>query len=194
MFVVAATKDDRPIHLPGLDCHVFCRGSWTITVGASSAGVQVTSHGNGFSLVESPLAGAARPMELPVATVELAADCTELRITKPLYSGRPIYFHQNEAGEFFCSTRVARLRDCGVRLQPDEAALPEFLLYRYLVPPTTLYKSIQQLPLGARLRVELTPEGCAMGKVEHWSASEPGQAPPPEELAEEMVRRLMARL
>jgi hypothetical protein len=156
MFVVAATKDDRQVCWPGLDCHVFRRGIWTITVGASSASVRVSAQGNGFSLVESPLAGVSQPTELPVATVELAADCAELRITKPLFSGRPIYYHQNAAGEFFCSTHVARLRDCGVRLEPDETALPEFLIYRYLVPPATLYKSVWQLPLGASLRVGLT--------------------------------------
>lgn len=194
MFVVVATKGDRQVRWPGLESKVFRRGRWTITVGSSPASVQVTADGNGFSLVESPLAGVSQPAELPVATVELTADCMELRITKLLFSGRPIYYHRNTTGEFFCGTHLARLRDCGVRLEPDDAALPEYLLYRYLVPPATLYSSVRQLPLGACLRVGLAPEGCEIGKIEYWSAPGPDSSAASDDLAAEMVQRVSARL
>lgn len=194
MFIVAVTKDGRQVQRPGLDWTVFRHGIWTITVGASSSNIRLVAKGGGFSLVESPLATVTQQPEVPVAVVEFSADRLELRISKPLYSGRPLYFHQNESGEFFCSTHVARLRELGVRLQPDEEALPEYLIYRYRVPPSTLYKSVKQIPLGASLRVGLTPEGCTMGKLEYWSPPEPDPSATSGELAAEMVHRLSARL
>src|SRR6476659_3698109 len=117
MFIVAVTRADQPIPLPGLQRKIVRHGSWTITVGANSSSAQLIEHECGFRLIESPLATASQAEQLPFVEVQFDSKSQELRIAKPLFSGRPIYYHQNSAGEFFCSTHVARLRDAGVRLK-----------------------------------------------------------------------------
>ena len=194
MFIVAVTKSDRQIARSALDYKVFRHGNWNISVGTRSDMVHVAESNGGFNLVESPLVGVSQGSKLPGALVEFEPERMELRITKPLGSGRPLYYHQNAAGEFFCSTHFAQLRDVGVRLQADETVIPEFLIYRYVVPPATLYKSVSHIPLGATLRVRLTPDDCEVGNLEYWFPPEASPNASPGELAEEMTRLLAARL
>ncbi len=69
-------------------------------------------------------------------------------------STRPYYMSFRE-GAFCCSTSVKALAELGVPLEADENAYPEFLVYRFVTPPRTLYKGISKLIGGQALRRDL---------------------------------------
>ena len=71
---------------------------------------------------------------------------------------RPLYYHHRR-NHFCCSTSIRELGRVGVPLQTEESAVPEFLVYRYAVPPRTLYQGIKRLLGGESIRVDL-PSGA----------------------------------
>jgi hypothetical protein len=48
------------------------------------------------------------------------------------------------------------LRAAGVEIEENIAALPEFFLYRYVMPPATLYKDILQAIAGEHLQFDFS--------------------------------------
>jgi asparagine synthetase B (glutamine-hydrolysing) len=93
---------------------------------------------------------------------------------KPAISGRPIYYHINPAGEFFCSTQISLLREAGVIIRENKEALPEFFVYRLVMPPRTLYKDVGQLMAGGRAVIKLHGEGCHLESVSGFEPPEAG--------------------
>lgn len=67
---------------------------------------------------------------------------------------RPVYYCYQDR-TFYCSTSIRSLRESGVAISADEEAFPEFLVYRYVVPPRTLYRRISKLLGGQSIRVDL---------------------------------------
>jgi len=70
-------------------------------------------------------------------------------------STRP-YYMSRQKGSFCCSTSVKALAELGVPMAADEEAVPEFLVYRFVTPPRTLYKGISKLIGGQALQFDLT--------------------------------------
>jgi asparagine synthase (glutamine-hydrolysing) len=79
-------------------------------------------------------------------------------LTSSICCCRPLYYHYRE-GLFCCSTSVRSLNECGVELELNEKALPEFLVYRYVVSPQTLYRGVKKLLGGQTVRIDLAT-GC----------------------------------
>jgi asparagine synthetase B (glutamine-hydrolysing) len=50
------------------------------------------------------------------------------------------------------------LRKAGVPIEENTKVLPEFFVYRYIIPPETLYKNIYQIPFGSRIGIMLNEE------------------------------------
>jgi len=65
------------------------------------------------------------------------------------------------------------LRKAGVVIEENTEALPEFFVYRYVMPPVTLYKNIIKLTFESRLFV-----GLVGGK---WTIKSIDRYVPPEE-------------
>jgi asparagine synthetase B (glutamine-hydrolysing) len=60
---------------------------------------------------------------------------------------RPLYYVADK-GRFICSTHITALKNAGLRLAPNEEIYPEFCVYRYIIPPRTLYAGIEKLMGG----------------------------------------------
>lgn len=71
---------------------------------------------------------------------------------------KPIYYHLSPEGRFICSSHIALLEKAGVPLEENNASLPEYLLYRCVMPPLTLFKSINILGFGEELSVYLASD------------------------------------
>jgi asparagine synthetase B (glutamine-hydrolysing) len=67
---------------------------------------------------------------------------------------RPLYYLNNES-MFFSSSHLQRFTDNGLRIELDQRALPEFYVYRFIMPPRTLFEDIYYLPGGWCLTVDL---------------------------------------
>lgn len=74
-----------------------------------------------------------------------------LTITNSSVSGGPIYYYESPAGDIIVGSRVQILRQAGVPIEADPAALPEFLAYRCVLAPATLFRSIKRVPHGGVL-------------------------------------------
>ncbi|NQV36301.1 MAG: hypothetical protein HQ515_26650 [Phycisphaeraceae bacterium] len=59
--------------------------------------------------------------------------------------GLPLYYTVDKRGDFFCATHIKLLREVGVDIEENQDALPEFFVYRCVMPPFTLYKGIRRI-------------------------------------------------
>jgi len=60
-------------------------------------------------------------------------------VSKSLMFGLPIYYVVNDS-ELLLSTHVRLLQRLGKGLKEDSHILPEYFVYRYVSPPTTLFR------------------------------------------------------
>lgn len=52
------------------------------------------------------------------------------------------------------------LKKVGVKVEENTDVLPEYYVYRYVTPPKTLYKNINQLSIGSKLHIALINGQC----------------------------------
>ncbi len=71
-------------------------------------------------------------------------------------SGVPVYYHESPSGDLMIGSRVQVLRQAGVPLEADEAVLPEYLTYRCVLAPATLFRNIKRIPQGGVLTCAFT--------------------------------------
>lgn len=67
---------------------------------------------------------------------------------------RPLYYHKGD-GIFFCSSRLHSFVDHGLKIELNREVLPEFYVYRFIMPPRTLFKDIGYLPGGWSLSIDM---------------------------------------
>lgn len=125
---------------------------------------------NGFTVVKSPPANehAAGQIE---PFFELNYDDSRHTVTLHLQPmcGTTMYYYISSRGDFVCSTHISLLRQAGVPIEENVEALPEFFVYRFVMPPQTLYKDIFSLPFGAHLTFEMARDGCRLIRNETYS-------------------------
>jgi asparagine synthetase B (glutamine-hydrolysing) len=105
----------------------------------------------------------------PLFSVSVGKATRSLRVERSTGFGLPLFFHINDRGEFFAATHLGHLRDAGVSITENTDALPEFYLYRCLMPPATFFKDVQRLYHGGSLVVSLAGARCTV--VQHEPAS-----------------------
>lgn len=172
MFLVAVTKTRPEGMFRSLNVRQFKVKSFVATIGTDNFLSKLITSEKGFSVIESLFLSSDNCRDINLGNVVFQTDNNTIEIVKPTVSGRPIYYHINPAGEFFCSTHIALLREAGVVIRENQKALPEFFVYRLIMPPRTLYKDIEQLMAGGRLYV-----GC---DNERWHIKEVVIFDPPE--------------
>jgi asparagine synthase (glutamine-hydrolysing) len=72
-------------------------------------------------------------------------------------SSRSLFYVQRP-GRIVCTTHAAELARSGVRLEWDDSTLPEYLMYRYVTPPGSLYRGVSRLFGGQSLILDI-PSG-----------------------------------
>jgi len=70
-------------------------------------------------------------------------------------SGVPVYYHESPSGDLVIGSRVQFLRRAGVPIEADESVLPEYLTYRCVLAPATLFRNIRRIPQGGVLTCSL---------------------------------------
>ena len=123
---------------------------------------------DGFSVVESPLISTVDYKNLLLLQVTYDKKNESLNLFKSTIAGRPMYYHINPAGEFFCSTHISLLRTAGVPIKENIDVLPEFFVYRFVMPPNTLYKNIFQLNAGDHLQIKFAQDKATASDIQHY--------------------------
>jgi asparagine synthase (glutamine-hydrolysing) len=121
----------------------------TLVHGHEEWGADVTNHLNGmfgFALWDAPR--------------------RELLLARDHLGIKPLYFHDDGARLLFGSEIKAILQDERVPREIDPEALAVFLAYGYVPSPRTLFKGIQKVPPGWRLRCG--PQGPRLER--YWRA------------------------
>lgn len=130
---------------------------------------------NGFSIIESPLISTSYFNDIIFSEVVYSDTDNMLCIYKPTVSGRPIYYHINSKGDFFCSTHISLLRKAGVPIEENTDVLPEFFVYRFIMPPRTLYRNIRQLVAGSRLQVKFVDGKARIVQIDESNLPVPNE-------------------
>jgi asparagine synthetase B (glutamine-hydrolysing) len=96
-----------------------------------------------------------------------------LEIFKSTMAGRPVYYYRSQRGDFYCSTHIVMLRKAGVPLEENTKVLPGFFVYRYVMPPNTLYKNIKQLLAGSRIKIQIRNNSCDIIEIHEYIPPNP---------------------
>jgi asparagine synthetase B (glutamine-hydrolysing) len=106
-------------------------------------------------LAEDILFQAAETGEFTGALASASVDPIAGRavIEKKSIGGRPLYYYADPS-TFVCTTHVKNFKKLGIALAVNEAVLPEYFVYRLVMPPHTLYQNIRQLIPGQKAVVD----------------------------------------
>jgi asparagine synthetase B (glutamine-hydrolysing) len=141
-------------------------GALIVTTATDGFMSKMVSSEDDLTITESPGDGSSKA---PVfSRVSFVRSNGAVRVSRSLVSGRPIYYHTNPQGEFFCSTHMELLRSAGVPIRENVRALPELFAYGYVMPPTTLYDGVLQVPPGSSLNLEIRRGECILLSVESY--------------------------
>lgn len=153
MFLVAITHSGIENNFQNFNVEKFRKGGSIITVVTDNFMSKIVPEPEGFSVIESPLISNENFMGLIFSQVKFNESLKVLEIRRPTLSGRAIYYLIDSKGDLFVSMHVSMLRKAGVKIEENQSVLPEFFVYRYVMPPQTLYKNIEQLAAGGKLRI-----------------------------------------
>jgi asparagine synthase (glutamine-hydrolysing) len=93
--------------------------------------------------------------DLRVASIAIINVATgRIRVMRSVSCNRPVYYHRGQ-GVFHCSSHLRPFKAEGVKFEFDDDLLPEFLVYRYVMPPKTLLRNISSIPGGCGLIIDI---------------------------------------
>jgi len=175
MFLVAITKDEisqnfQNIKLEELNIHPFL-----ITVITDDFLSKYIPEENGFSVIESPLLQYSNFKDIIFSRITFNKNDNSFIILRSIISGRPIYYTINSKGDFYCSTHISMLRNAGVQIEENPSVLPEFFIYRHVMPPKTLYKNIKRLLSGGQLQIGLKNDKCSVHSIYKYTLPKKNQ-------------------
>jgi len=171
MFLVAITKDEIAQNFKSLRSEEFNIHSFKVTVIIDKFLSDFISDPNGFSVVESPLISTSDFRNIIFSRVIYDNKEKKITVLKST-SGRSIYYYISPRGDFFCSTHISLLRNAGVPIEENTDVLPEFFVYRYVMPPNSLYKNINHLFTGGRLQINIADGKCKVQSTDFYNAPE----------------------
>ncbi len=158
MFLVSLTKDGITQNFQSIKTEEMNLHSWKVTIVTDNLLSDAISDTTGFSVVESPLIHTPDFSKIIFSKIQYTEKDKTLHIFRSTASGRPIYYHFTPKGEFFCSSHISLLRTAGVPIVENTDALPEFFVFRFVMPPKTMYKDIFQLSSGDNLQIKIETE------------------------------------
>jgi len=169
MFFTSITKDGVAQNFQSVKVEEFNLHSWKISIVTDKFLSDFITEPDGFSIIESPLINTPDFQKIIFSKVSFENKNDSVTIFKSTISGRPIYYHINSAGEFFCSTHISLLRSAGVPIEENRDVLPEFFIYRCVVPPQTLFKNIHQVIAGSTIRFKQVNGKYRISPIEKYN-------------------------
>jgi len=169
MFLVAITKhaiaqNFNNMHFEELNTHPFI-----ITIITDNIFAKYLPLEEGFSVIESPFFPKRKDEQIIFTQGFYHQKNRSFEINRSTISGRPIFYCINPQGEFYCSTHISLLRRAGIPIAEDPTTLPEFFIYRHIMPPRTLYKNIKRILIGGKLVVRLVSDKATIYSITYYS-------------------------
>lgn len=167
MFLLAITESEIASRLRSPAIKELKFGKYVFTIVTDNFISRFITEPNRFLIIESPLLLNHNFRDLILSQVIYKYN-NVLEIFRSTSSGRPIYYHIDSKGSFFVSTHISLLREAGVKIEENITLLPEFFIYRFIMPPQTMYKNIYQLPAGSRLHIKLLNGKYIIAKIDKF--------------------------
>lgn len=155
MFFIAVTKNEISHLLKNYAVEEIKKNSFIFSIYIDNFLSKLLYQPSGFKIIESPLVSSDKYNNILFSQIQYDEKNDILTIFKSTLSGRPIYYSIDPSGNFFCSSHIHLLRLSGVPIQENFDVLPEFFVYRYVMPPQTLYKDIYQIITGSKVCIKL---------------------------------------
>jgi asparagine synthetase B (glutamine-hydrolysing) len=168
LFLIAITRSEIASNFQYYNLEVSKRDSSIITVVTDNFLSKLISEPDGFSIIESPIISNENLGSIVLSQVKFNDVDSVLEISRSTLSGRAIYYQIDSKGNLFCSTHISMLRKAGVKIEENPSVLPEFFVYRYVMPPQTLYKNVMQLVGGSRLQIKLFNGKCKVASASQF--------------------------
>ena len=175
MFLITITKNGVAQNFQSGKIEEFNLHSFKITIVTDQFLSDFFNQANGFSIIESPLNFTSDYRNIIFSQVSYDSKTDSFSVSKSTISGRPLYYHLNAAGEFFCSTHISLLKTAGIPIEENVEVLPEFFVFRFVIPPNTLYKNIFQLHSGDQLHIQFKNNKAYASNLLHFIPPEPRQ-------------------
>jgi len=153
---------------------------------------KIFSEEDSTSVIESPLISCCNSKELVLTGAKYDNKNSILEIYKPLISGRSIYYHLDSKGDFYCSTHISMLREAGIKIDENNALIPEFFVFRFIMPPQTYYKNIYQINAGSHLRINLKKDKIIIKIINDFNPPSPRLLPSQVDNYSEEILRLLS--
>jgi asparagine synthetase B (glutamine-hydrolysing) len=150
-----------------------------LSTAAADAGTVLVAEAPPFARESARAAADGAPPELLFGEARFIEQSQAIEIYKSLIGGRQVYYHAGPGGGFFCSSHARLLRAAGVPLEDDPGCVGELFVYRYVTAPRTLFKGIDQLLAGQRLRFELDGDVWRPKASQAYSPPHPPDRAPP---------------
>lgn len=99
-----------------------------------------------------------------VAVCQIGFRESEGIFRKSLMFGIPMYYVFSDS-KLLVSTNLRLLQRYGIKLREDPRTLPEYFVYRYVTPPSTLLEGVNCVPVGGSLRFRLTHDKIQVDKL-----------------------------
>lgn len=168
MFLIAITKDYISQNFKNVQLEEQKTSPYIITIVTDNVLSKYINLENGFSVIESPYFSLSEDRKIIFSQGNYLQQDRSFTISRSTISGRPIFYATNSKGDFYCSSHISLLRTAGVKIEEDSTVLPEFFMYRHIMPPKTLYKNIERLLLGEKLLVKLENDKCVIHSITHY--------------------------
>jgi asparagine synthetase B (glutamine-hydrolysing) len=173
MFLLAVSKKSLKENFSSHNVMEMQDNGWHFTAITDNVLSKYTTEHDGFSIIESPLLPSPDFSKITFLQITYEKSKKLLNIFKSTSSGRPIYYHFDAQGNFFCSTHINMLRRAGVLIEENSSLLPELLVYRVVYLPKTLYKNILQIIAGSRTSIKVATDRCQIKDVAYYNPPEP---------------------
>jgi len=175
MFLLAITKVEISQNFQNLKVEELKVHPFLITVITDDFLSSYIQEENGFSIIESPFLQSPNFMDIIFSRITYNRNENLFTIMQSISSGRPIYYTINLKGEFYCSTHISMLRKAGINIEEDKSVLPEFFIYRHVMPPRTLYKNISKILIGGKAQIRLINDKCLFQSTYKFTLPEKNQ-------------------
>ncbi len=176
MFVLACRKTEQQLGWPAFAERRWTAGGLHLLFASDSGSGRYQDAPGGFSYVESPAALDPSDGTPPYTTIRYdGRGSGVLEVSAGPSSGSTVYYHLDGAGGFHCASHVRLLGALGIALEENTELLPDYFLYRYVTPPHTLYRGIQQLA-KADLEVSFSGDRCVIRSVRPYPVFPAGES------------------
>ncbi|MDX2003033.1 MAG: asparagine synthase (glutamine-hydrolyzing) [Chitinophagales bacterium] len=112
----------------------------------------------------------------------------ELFLARDRFGIKPLYYYHTEEHLIFASEIKAIHAYPGVKLEINERSISEFLTYRYVPPPNTIYRKVKKLPPATFLTIK---ENGAWADERYWNLESANLLKDEREVVHEVDRLLL---